>query len=78
MARLGLTQEAIEAIKSNPLMQGEIANAIGASTLTLPAILKRNDVKLTGIAVLNILRKHTGISKHMDLVQEIKVPAEQA
>jgi hypothetical protein len=78
MGRLGLTQEAIEAIKQNPILFGQVATAIGVSTLTLPAVLKRNDVKLTGIAVINILRKHMGVSKNMDLVEEIEKTNEAA
>ena len=71
MARLGLTQEAIEAIRQDPILQGQVASAIGTSTLTLPRILKRNDVKLTGIAVINILRKHLGVQRQLDLVVEV-------
>lgn len=71
MARLGLTRDAIEAIKNDTILQGHIASAIGVSTQSLYRILKDNDIRLTCYSPLVILRKQMKASKMMDLLEEV-------
>jgi hypothetical protein len=66
-----LKQEYHEIIRSDAVLTGTIAKAIGVSAYSMNAILWRNSPKLTQKAALVVLSRYTGKAEN-DLVEEIK------
>ena len=54
----GLNPDMIYAIKSNPLLFGKVAIALGVSSATLPDLLRKNDKRLTQAKVLQEIEDH--------------------
>ena len=57
MDRIKLKQEILDEIKTNPILYGEVANALNIAPLSLPRLLKDNDSKLTQAQVLLAIQK---------------------
>jgi hypothetical protein len=74
MERKVLKIEILDKIKTDPVLFGAVASALGVSPFTMPRIVKRNDEKLTQIVVLSVIKKHLGISKDSDLLEEMQEP----
>ncbi len=71
--QLQLTHKALEAIKDNGVLFGEIADCLQISPISLPRILNQNHVKLTQVGVLNIIKKHIPGIKEKDLLEKKEV-----
>ena len=56
--KTGLNADIISAIKSDPILFGKVAVAVGVSSATLPFLLRRNDKKLTQAKVLQEIENH--------------------
>lgn len=61
MENNGLKPEIVDKIKSDPLLYGKIADALGIAAMSLPRVLYSNSSKLTQINVLRILKEHLGV-----------------
>jgi hypothetical protein len=72
MDKAVLKQEIVDVIKSDPLLYGEVANALGVAPMSLTRILKANDKRLTQFSVLQIIRKHTGERQDKNLLQQMQ------
>lgn len=56
--KTGLHNDALASIKSDPILFGKVAVAVGVSSATLPFLLRRNDKKLTQARVLQEIENH--------------------
>ena len=75
MAQLILKQEIVEMIKDDAILYGKVAHSLGITAPSLRAVLKANNIKLTQIGVIRILKEHLGITKDSDLLTELQEPA---
>ena len=72
MEPMFLKPEIIEQIKSDPILQAKIAQALGVALPTMYKVLaKENNPRLTQISVLHVLRDHLKIKKDSDLLTEM-------
>lgn len=58
MENKGLKEGIVDKIKTDPILYGKVAEALGVSPTSLPRILYANDEKLTQVKVLRVLREH--------------------
>ncbi len=60
MKVIGLNNRTLEKIKNDQELLGIVAKAIGASTLSMPRLLKKNHPKLTQAGALLVIREYLG------------------
>jgi len=73
--KVALKSEIVDKIKSDPILYGAVASALGVAPLSLPRILaKENNDKLTQFTVLSAIKKHLGNVKDSDLLEEMQEP----
>jgi hypothetical protein len=68
MEQLILKQSVVDAIKRDPILYAQVANALGRSSYSLPRILILNDPRLTQATILKLLKNHLKVSKDSDLL----------
>lgn len=60
MEKIVLKDEILDTIKSDPVLFGGVAKAVGVSVYTLPKLIKENDPRLTQANVLKVIADHLG------------------
>lgn len=75
MERPILKQEIVDKIKSDQILFGKVAYALGVSVLSLQRILLNNEARLTQFSVLKVLREHLNLKQDTDLLTEMEPAA---
>jgi hypothetical protein len=73
MTTIVLKDEILEKIKSDEVLRGIVADALGISISSMPRLLYGNDMKLTTAAVLKVLRDYLGVKQDKSLLSEIQI-----
>lgn len=71
METLVLKQEIKDRILLDIELRKDVSKALDRSFFTIPEILKRNDVGLTSVNVLAVIRQHTGLKKDSDIMDKV-------
>jgi hypothetical protein len=67
---LQLNQKALEIIRDNGLLFGEISDLLKISPLSLPRLLRENHSKLIRTDVLNLIKKYNRGMKDKELLEQ--------
>ena len=73
MGQLILKQEVLDKIKKDGELFIKVSKAVGVSHFTLPALIYKNDPKLTQYSVLQVLRQELEIKNDNDLLTEKQI-----
>ena len=73
MTDIVLKKDIVDKVKSNPLLFGQVASALGMAPLSLPRLLNSRDKKLTQASVLSVIRKELNIKKDSELLEAAEV-----
>lgn len=71
-----LKQDIVEIIQRDAKLFGKVAYILNVAPVTLPRILSTNHKKLTHPPVLQVIKRHLGITDDSDLLTEM--PSEKA
>lgn len=56
-----LIDEGFQAIKDNPLLFGQVADALGVSAFSMPEMIRKKSHRFTELAVLELISRYTDI-----------------
>ena len=73
MEKIVLKEDILDKIKSDEVLRGLVADAIGISITSMPRLLYGNDQKLTTASVLKVLRGYLKKSKDKELLSELQI-----
>ena len=72
MEKLILKQEIVDRVRTDQILFGKVAYALGVNVLSLNRILLINDPRLTQYNVLKALREHLNVKQDTDLLTEMQ------
>lgn len=71
MEKLILKQEIVDKVRTDQILFGKVAYALGVNVLSLNRILLNNDPRLTQYSVLKVLREHLNLKQDRELLTEM-------
>jgi hypothetical protein len=71
MSTIGLKEDVLELIKTDPILHGKVAAVLGVVSSSLTRLLLQNHPKLTQAAVLQTIKEHQPSLQEAELLNEV-------